>query len=181
MNKKIILSLATACAFLSISLFVACGQKTDKVVDGLAPLYLNPAETYKVEVQGVKPTIAGGKIYQHGPNYTLQVDVNTGVHIINCTDAKNPTKVQFISIPGVTEITVKDNILIANNTNDIVSIDISNLQNIQLVNRVKDVYKTTSSSVPSVANTYYECPDVNKGIIVGWQKKKLTNPKCKTL
>ena len=180
MNQNKVIAITSVC-FLAISSFFACNPSSSKSVEGLAPIYLPKNQIYVVEVLGPRPTENAGKIYQYGNQLTLQADVNTGIHVIDCSNASQPQKLKFIRIPGVSEIAVKDNILIANNYNDIVSIDLSNLNSIALVNRTKDVFKANQGIVPNESNVFFECPDETKGVVIGWEKKTLNQPKCKTL
>ncbi len=180
MKPNTIIGITTAC-FITISSLIACTRSQDSKVIGYAPIYMPENQIYNVEILSSKPTETAGKIYQYGTGLTLQVDVSKGVHIINVSIPTSPQKVKFISIPGVSEIAVKNNILIANNFNDLVSIDISNLNAIQLVGRTKDVYQANQGIIPTETNAFFECPDEKKGVVVGWEKKELVNPKCKTL
>jgi hypothetical protein len=180
MKPNTIIGIATAC-FITISSLIACTRSQDTKVMGYAPIYLPQNQVYIVDVLSPRSTETAGKIYQYGQGLTLQVDVSKGIHVINASIPTSPQKVKFISIPGVSEIAVRNNILIANNFNDLVSIDISNLNAIQLVGRTKDVYQANQGTIPTEPNAFFECPDEKKGVVIGWEKKELVNPKCKTL
>ena len=180
MKPNTIIGITIAC-FITISSLIACTRSQDSRVMGYAPIYLLENQIYIVDVLSPRPTETAGKIYQYGQGLTLQVDVSKGIHVINVSIPTSPQKVKFISIPGVSEIVVKNNILIANNFNDLVSIDISNLNAIQLVGRTKNVYQANQGSIPTETNAFFECPDEKKGVVIGWEKKELVNPKCKTL
>ena len=118
-----------------------------------------------------------GKMFLQ-PNLIYITDLGLGVHIIDNSDPYNPTKLAFISIPGVRDAVVKDGILFADNITDIVSIDISNLSQIQLTNRLKDIYPIENQYYPGSATGYFECVDTTKGYVIRWEKRMLENPKC---
>jgi hypothetical protein len=183
MNKKIIQSILFSVLSFGVvsAIVVSCTHQQPNTIEGLAPVYILPTAINNINILPPKPFEEPGKIIQYGLNYTLQVDIAKGVHVINCSDKMHPAKVLFIEIPGVTEIAIKDNILLANNYNDLVSISMDSNNNAHVLSRLKDVYKNNNDVLPSVANTYFECLDKTKGIVVGWKKVTLTNPRCKTL
>jgi len=80
-----------------------------------------------------------GKIYLYG-QYVLINEPGKGVHIINNIDKTNPVNETFISIPGNFDIAVKNNILYADSYVDLLSIDISDLSNIKLINRLESAF-----------------------------------------
>jgi len=80
-----------------------------------------------------------GKIYLYG-QYVLINEPGKGVHIINNIDKTNPVIEKFISIPGNFDIAVKNNILYADSYVDLLSIDISDLSNIKLINRLEGAF-----------------------------------------
>jgi hypothetical protein len=181
MNQQKIIA-STSIIFTIVSLLVACDPNANKhSVEGFSPLYLPLNQVSVIEVLNPKPTEKAGKIFQLGNSITFQTDLNKGIHVIDCSNTSQPQKVKFIAIPGVSEIAVKGNILIANNYRDLVSIDVSNLNSIHVVGRVKDVYKANDETLPTERNVFFECIDDSKGIVIGWEKKTLDNPKCKTL
>jgi hypothetical protein len=178
-NKIIYL---TSLAFLAVASFVACHpQKAPSKIEGFAPIYMSLSQIKNIETLAPQTTINAGKIYQYGNNLTFQADVRKGIHVIDCSNPSAPVKLKFISIPGASEIAIKNNMLITNNFTDLVSLDISNLNDIKVINRVTNVYNVSEGLLPDASNTFFECPDKSKGIVIGWEKKTLTDPKCKTL
>jgi len=78
-----------------------------------------------------------------------------------------------------TEIAIKSGHLYTNNVNDLVVFSLSNPAEPLLENRVKDAFPVIEQEYPPFNNTYFECPDPAKGIVVGWEQKELTNPQCR--
>ncbi|MBN2213450.1 MAG: hypothetical protein JW723_04335 [Bacteroidales bacterium] len=80
-----------------------------------------------------------GKIYIKD-NYIFINEKYRGIHIVNNTDPSNPVKEGFLRIPGCIDIAMKDNILYADNAVDLVAVDLSDLNNINVTNRIKAVF-----------------------------------------
>ncbi|NNF35943.1 MAG: hypothetical protein HKN68_17680, partial [Saprospiraceae bacterium] len=91
-----------------------------------------------------------GKIYLYG-QYILINEPGKGVHVINNIDKENPINEKFIAIPGNHDMAVKDNILYADSYIDLVSIDISDLNNIRLVNRLENAFPNYNTEFGFVA------------------------------
>lgn len=150
-------------------------------VDGYKPVYVPKEEAKTIKVLPPREVTTQGKIYVKD-NYIFVGDVNLGVHVIDNTDPRHPQKIAFIQIYGNHDIAVKGNTLYADNMEDLVALDISDLQNIQVSKRIPDVYKLPNQHYPENLpfQTYFECPDPAKGFIVGWIPAELENPKCYT-
>ena len=144
---------------------------------GYVPIYSNKNDLEKISIVNSKTTITAGKIYAYN-NYIFQNDIGIGIHIIDNTDKQNPHKIGFINIPYSSEMAIKNNFLYANNANDLVVFDISSSQNPVLINRVSNVFPAFTQHFPNEQGTYFECVDTTKGVVVGWKKQALTNPKC---
>jgi hypothetical protein len=158
----------------------SCARKNKlENVDGFKPIYGNAVDLLKINCLAKRNYLNPGKILQKG-NLTFQIDETNGVHVIDCTNLSQPEKLHFITIPGVSDIHLKDNILFANNLSDMVAIDISNLPNINETMRIKNQFKLTNTKVPPGANVFFECIDYTKGEVIGWEKAILENPTCKT-
>ena len=63
-----------------------------------------------------------------------------GVHIIDNTSPSHPVNLGFIEIPGNADIAIKNNILYADSYVDLVALDISDVNDIREVDRVKDIF-----------------------------------------
>ena len=113
------------------------------------PVYEN-MNTYRndIQIDGPQSTSSDdGKIYVTA-NHLFYIAQEAGVHIFDNSDPANPVNTAFIEIPGVHDIAIKDNYLYADNFMDLTVFDISNLDQIEIV-------QTVENSV-----TYYpELPD----------------------
>ncbi|MEQ1797257.1 MAG: hypothetical protein ABL872_04850 [Lacibacter sp.] len=142
------------------------------------PVYAKPADLDNIGVEAAKAISKPGKIYVIG-NLLLQNDVNTGVHFIDISNRSQPRKIAFLHVPYSTEISVKNNYLYVNNFNDLLVFNISNPQNPSLIKRLENVFPYHNSEYPPVSNTYFECVDASKGIVVDWKIETVKDPKCR--
>lgn len=166
-------------ALVAALLFVSCKGSSDAPdeVTGYAPIYQSDSSVSNIRSDAPQPILQGGKIYVL--NKTMfQVEQGSGIHVMDISDPAHPVKKTFIRIPGAQELSVKGDLLYANNYNDLVVINISDIQHIQLVKRMKDMFRITGGNVPPEKG-YFECVDPARGSVVGWQKKTLYSPKCK--
>lgn len=80
-----------------------------------------------------------GKIYTKD-GFLLINEIKEGIHVIDNRNPSAPKMVAFLRIPGNGDMAIRNNILYADSYMDLVAFDISNLQNIREINRVKDVF-----------------------------------------
>ena len=80
-----------------------------------------------------------GKLFVKG-NYVFLNDINRGVHIINFSNPSAPENLAFVNIPGNVDIAVRGNYLYADCYTDLVSIDISDPQNVKLAGFSEGVF-----------------------------------------
>lgn len=156
----------------------ACGfnQKSPPEVEGYAPIYVSAAEQFIIKSSAARDYKNPGKIYKYG-NYTFQMDRGNGIHVINSSDPSNPQKIKFIQVLGCTDISIKDNMLYTNNFGDLVTINISDINNVTESARNKNAFPVLLDSAPPESG-YFECIDNSLGVVVGWEKKTLIYPKC---
>ncbi len=174
------MKIVTLLAFFSIAL-TAC-ERQHSVDTGTrsayAPVYAKLADLSAIATLPPQATIKAGKIYAYG-NYIFQNDLNTGIHIIDNAVPANPKKIAFLKIPFSTEIAIKGNYLYTNSVSDLLVFNLASPQQPQLVNRVSNAFPIINQNYPSQTNVYFECADAEKGIVVDWELKQITNPACK--
>lgn len=151
---------------------------SDSGFQGYAPVYASRTTVNTITNEAARATTHPGKIYAYGA-YVFQVEQYEGIHIIDNSNQAQAKKIAFLKVPMATEISIKSGYLYTNNLNDLVVFNLANPTQPQLVNRVKDAFPVIEQEFPPVTNTYFECPDPAKGIVVGWEQKQLTNPKCR--
>lgn len=164
----------TSLAILTVALGMflsGCYQCTDTYEATVySPVYLSRAEL-KNSLKADEPRFLEepGKIYAKDQLFFI-VEDGKGIHIIDNHDPSQPENVSFIEIPGCTEIQMKNNALIVNSAVDLVTIDITDIQNPKELGRIESMFPfempLSSSSVE-----YYETPDHSKGLVIGWDKQ----------
>lgn len=170
--------------FIGISAFSLCfmaackpydpdGNYPPKEVEGWVPIY---AKKLDVNTTGAKSIENGGKIYIKG-KILFQIETGKGIHVINISDPSNPEKIKFIEIAGCQEMAMMGNTLYANSVNDLVSINLADLENITVTNRIENAFHMVNKYHPPVRG-WFECIDPSKGEVVGWEMKTLYSPKC---
>jgi len=168
-----------------IALLTACDPTPDvsspPEVQGYVPVYSKDESIKQITAEAPRSTLKGGKLYTTG-SLLFQVEPDSGIHIIDYTDRQHPKKVSFIRCMLCKEVTVKNGFIYTNNFSDLVVIDIRNINHIREVSRVQEVFPDLALQYPSRDSTfgtiYFECPHPSKGIITGWKKQTLKNPKC---
>ncbi|WP_375580874.1 hypothetical protein ABWH96_07625 [Marivirga tractuosa] len=177
--KTLILKLLTLSAlFLSLASCNTWEPVPDfdvEEVEGYRPIYATESQT-EIKTLSVREIEDPGKIYVIN-DYLLLVDRLKGVHVFNNEDPENPENIGFIQITGSNDVAVRDNILYADQAMDLLAIDISNPENVKIASRVKGVFPF-GVQYPQPQGVYFECPDPEKGLIVGWELTTLQSPKC---
>ena len=112
-----------------------------------------------------------GKIYTY-QNLLFINDNLKGVHVIDNSNPENPAKIAFIRIPQNTDVAVNDDLLYANSGIDLVVFDISDINNIQLKNRIENVFELVYPPIPEEAEyADYENIDFSEEVVVGYTLK----------
>jgi len=159
--------------------YQSCIESTVEIPDevtGLAPIY-HEGEWKTIEAKPPRPIESLFKIY-YKDSLLFVGESQKGVHVIDNSDPFNPERIKFIEIIGNSDIAIKGNVLYANNLSDLISLDISNLDDIKLLSRVEDVFPTAGSALPDGYAGFFECPDPNMGAIIGWTETNLESPEC---
>lgn len=164
---------------LIASLAASCVKKPQLNVgrqSARSPVYISWDDLYKVENRPARTPKATGNMVLWG-SYFLLGEQMQGVHVIDRQDPANPVPVTFLSIPGCKDFTVTGTTLFADNSYDLLSINISDIRSIVL-NKVLKGATMNGKNYPLNYNGYFECSDPAKGVIVGWKDTMLENPHC---
>lgn len=164
--------------------FLSCDNNDDddyEFVQVATPqLMSKTAFRSSVEVAAPKTIEEPGKIYVYN-NYIFVGDVDAGIHVIDNSNPEAPQAIKFIEIPGNEDISVKDNFLYADSATDLVVFDISDINNVTIVERLEDVFNVYDLGIPLEAEAVeYGKYDFEEDIIVGWtltteRRKKVDN------
>lgn len=155
-------------------LFLAITSCTDKIYETFtanAPIYMSYEELRSAVKMGPPRDLnKPGKIY-FKDQYVLINEMMKGVHVFDVSDPANPQNKGFIEIPGNVDIAIKDNILYADSYIDLVSIDVSNFDNVTETGRVQQVFPYT---LPPFDNKYpIGKIEQGKGVVIGWEVKSI--------
>ena len=170
-------------ALLILILLSGCKPEKNNIptgtVSGYKPLYSTAADLYLIQNKPARSVTNAGKIYVKD-NYIFQNEMGEGVHILNNANPANTVRSGFISIKGSQEIAIKGKYLYSNNFDDLVVVDITDVNNVKEVNRVKNIfYKNNFQLSPPAGSGYFECVDNTKGIVINWVRDSITNPTCR--
>lgn len=167
MKKKFLLLLFVATLGL-----VSCEKSDDgKYADYLVarPLTISKAEFKNgVDIIAPLPIQESGKIYAY-QDYIFVNDKYRGVHVIDNSNPNAPKKISFIKIAGNVDISIKDDYLYADSLMDLIVLDISDVTDIKIVNRLNNVLR---DNVVWPANVdFYEGDgiDYENEILLGWE------------
>ncbi|MBN1821663.1 MAG: hypothetical protein JXR31_00420 [Prolixibacteraceae bacterium] len=152
--------------------WTSCMDQYTEVFTAYSPVYMSYADLRSaVKETASRDLVNTGKIY-FKDDYIFINERFEGVHIIDNSTPSNPVKVGFIEIPGNVDIAIKNNILYADSYVDLVAIDISDVNNIEEVDREEDVFPYT---VPPTENDDYRIAEVDeeKGVVTAWEIKKV--------
>lgn len=162
---------------LSMSSCVQEVEGPPESVSGYAPTYLAKTDADTVSFEDPQPTVRPGKIVLLD-SLLFQVEQYQGIHIIDLSDPDNAVKIGFYKIFGCSQLTIQGHYMYTNSGRNFIVIDMLNLMNPKVTDFRKD-YLAVFSFPPPPANSYFECPDASKGIIIGWESKLLNKPTCR--
>lgn len=148
--------------------------------NGFKPIYISElGDTIKSEEPRTFQDL--GKIVYREP-YIFINERYRGIHVIDNTIPTNPVQVAFWTIPGNLDFTISGDYLYAENSLDLLVIDISDIFNIKLENIIPDFKdnQNTGSDFPEDHFGYFECVDPDRGAVSHWIQADLVRPKCYT-
>lgn len=134
--------LITGLSIITVIVLSGCKDscETQHTYTFFEPVYITLNEVRSgFQVTDPQPITNLGKIYLYGSTMLVN-EVGEGVHIINNADPGNPIILKFIKIPGNFDIAVKDNVLFADSYIDLLSIDISDIDQIKLIHREENAF-----------------------------------------
>ena len=91
-----------------------------------------------IKSQSPKSINTPGKFYIYN-QFILLVDGHEGVHIFDNTDQTNPINIGFITISNISDVSIYKNVMYANQSTDLVAIDITNPLDVHFLNRIPSI------------------------------------------
>ena len=166
--------------FFSVAL-MSCDKET-VYYKGMSPEYIPSTDFSLIKSVPPRPFEDLGKIV-YVNDYIFVNEKWKGIHVIDNKIPEKAKSIRFFEIPGNTEFTVKGTILYADNSVHLLVIDISDINNIKVLNYIENLYLDTpvKNPVPPDYKGYFECVDKSKGIFTNkWEQKLLEDPQCET-
>lgn len=132
----------------------------------LRPVYKTKQEVWsEIKSKPAKAIVNPGKISLFGTTIFLN-EIDKGVHVIDNSNPSQPRNIGFIEVPGNVDLAVKGNRLYADLFNDLITIDISNPQQVQVLSTKERVFPHRAFSNGFSADTNL--------VIVDWLRKDTT-------
>ncbi|MCB0737410.1 MAG: hypothetical protein KDC92_07845 [Bacteroidetes bacterium] len=161
-----------ACLLITIpAFFTGCYQCEETyLVKHFSPVYMQRAELENsIKASDAKLIESPGKIYAKDQLFFI-VEQQKGIHVIDNSNPQQPAIIQFIEVPGIAEIQMKNNVILANNAVDLVTIDISDLSNPKELGRVVELFPYQQPSSESGRITYGSI-DPEQGYVINWEEE----------
>ena len=183
MKKIVFLTMSMAALLWS-----SCNSESISEVQGYIPVY-GTFDQLKgmVSLEASRSLNSPGKIYLKDQLLFVNESLK-GVHVFDNTDPAQPLAMGFIPIPGNLDVAAKDQYLYADYQNGLLTVDISDIYNPKVMDYNSDynssdngqLYPPSSLLVnePSGQKVYFECPDIAKGLIIGWERSTMPQPQC---
>jgi hypothetical protein len=170
--KNIIKS--TALLVVMMAALTACNDKTVELItyEANVPVYM-PFDEFRASFEKSAPIEIShpGKMY-FKDEYLFINEYGKGIHVIDNSDPSNPEKVAFYEILGNVDMAISGNVLFADSYVDLLSIDITDINNPVEIDRLENAFPEI---VPEGELWYpYAMVNKSKGVIVGWEVKKIT-------
>jgi hypothetical protein len=146
---------------------------------------LTLAESQNYTIEAPQTIVNAGRTFIEG-DYLFIGELGIGIHVFDNSTPTNPVALAFLSIPASTDYFVKNDALIVDNGNDLVSLKIDALDKLKKkektiveLKRSLLINKRTSEvfvypNYPIKQNVYFECPD-KEHFVVTWEKGDYLN------
>lgn len=156
---------------LTLVAITSCEDRITEIFTGNSPVYLSyEGLRASIQMHEAREFENPGKIY-FKDHYIFIAEEMKGIHLIDNADPANPMNVSFIEIPGIADMSIKGNILYVDSFVDLVALDLSDLDHIQEVGRVEDVFPYT---IPPFDEDYPVAKvDPEQGVVIDWEIKKV--------
>ena len=107
---------------------------------GYYPVFMSRTDLEKA-VKWTTPValVNPGKIYVKGDTLYV-VEKYRGIHVIDNRNAALPVKAGFLVIPGIADLAIKNHALFADNSVDLISIDIADITKPSVIDRKREFF-----------------------------------------
>jgi len=164
-------------AVLTLLLCTSCKKEFQGFSgNGMRPVYVSFELLDDIGNLNPQPIEQSGPIYLVN-DWFFMVEVGKGIHVFDIEDDEQESALTFINIPAISDFTIDGNTLFCDSWTDLLSIDISDIFNVQLLSRTDDIFDPNVFPPSSFVGPF-ECIDYNRGAVVGWESDLLDNVLC---
>lgn len=120
-------------------------------------------------VESPRPPDQLGRVYLY-QNFIFLNERNLGLHVIDNSDPEAPVNIGFLRIPGNTEVAIRNNYLYADSYVDLITLDLNDPNNIQLISRQEDIFPFDAfQNIPyNISFSRYDT-DATHGVVIGYR------------
>lgn len=132
-------------------------------------IYLSYADLRSaVQTEEARELSSVSRIYLY-KNYLFINEKNEGIHVIDNTTPTSPKQISFIAIPGNTELSIRSDNLYADSYIDLVTLNVSDINNITEVSREESIFPYDAfQNIPY--NVQINDPiDSTRGVVIGYR------------
>lgn len=151
------------------------GQIPSGTFEAYVPIYGSIAESQSITISDSKPIRNPGKIFTYNDLLIVNI-LGEGFHVIDNSYPASPQNLFFINVPGNHDVAIKDGVIYANNYSDIIAFTINQDQELNILKRLDNAMH--NGLIPPESGVYFECVDPEKGVVIGWEKREVEDPKC---
>ncbi len=133
-------------------------------------------------VEAPKTLVKPGNIYKY-KNYLLVCEQEKGIHIMNNSNPASPVSLKYIKLLGNDNVAVKNDYLYADNGTNLLTINIADLNNIQLVNTNTNVFPERMKDGQVIVGYHTEektvklpCDNTRQNIVIDRAQQSMQSP-----
>ncbi|MEM6643318.1 MAG: hypothetical protein AAF616_10085 [Bacteroidota bacterium] len=143
---------------------------------GLKAVYSNDLDDI-IALEQPRSLVNPSKIYLYR-QYLLVNEAQKGIHIFDNSDPRNPLPLHFLKILGGNDVAIKDDVLYADQFDNLVSISLASVADKLEKERLEDVFRNFNAYDvrPEESEVYYECPDPALGTVIDWVADSVDYP-----
>ena len=105
------------------------------------PVHMSPEEMRSsIALEEPRELDVTGKLYFYNDHFFVN-ELGKGIHIFDNQDMTNPTPIGFLKIPGNYDMAIKNGMLYADNSLDLITINITDINNPSVVDIDEEVYQ----------------------------------------
>lgn len=135
------------------------------------PILINKSDlASSVKFMSAQPLRNPAKIYRYG-DYLFINELSEGVHVVFNANPAQPINLAFIAIPGCHDMAVEGAKLYANNSVDLLTIDMSDPSAPEVVGRIQDIFpEPLPPDLDFIPSAYDKSNRPAGTIILSWVK-----------